>query len=83
MVQYFCVAEFCVGFENNYRSSNFYPLVVRYSYDRNFADFRELEDDAFHFGWVNVLAAGDVHVFPAIDDVIETILVSACGITSF
>ena len=40
----------------------------------------DLIEDVFDFGRIDVLAAEDAHVFPAIDDVVEAVLVDARGI---
>ena len=45
-----------------------------------FGDRGELMQHALDLGRIDVLAAGNVHVLPAVDDVVEAFLVDARGV---
>ena len=57
------------------RHADLAPLLVGDADDGGFRDGGELMQHALDFGRIDVLAAGNVHVLPAVDDVVEAVLV--------
>src|SRR4030095_10860374 len=68
------------GFYGDDRHADFAPLLAGHTDDRSFGDRGELMQNALDFGRIDVLAAGNVHVLPAVDDVVETFVVDARGV---
>ena len=62
------------------RHADFAPLLVRDADHSGFGNGVELMQHALDFGRIDVLAAGNVQVLPAIDDVVETLVVDARGV---
>jgi len=57
------------------------PLLAGNTDHRSFGDGDDLMQNILDLGRIDVFAAGDVQVLPAIDDVIETFFVNACGVS--
>jgi len=57
------------------------PLFIRDADDGGFGNRDELMQHALDLGRIDVLAAGYVHVLPAVDDVVEAVLVDPRGIS--
>jgi hypothetical protein len=56
-------------------------LLVRDADDGGLGHRSELMQHALDLGRIDVLAAGNVHVLPAVDDVVEAVFVDAGGVT--
>src|SRR5581483_12049366 len=57
------------------------PLRIGHTDYGGFRDGRDLMQNVLDLGRIDVLAAGDVHVLPAVDDVVEAFLIDAGRIT--
>src|SRR5713101_7836263 len=62
------------------RHANLAPLFAGNADDSGFGDRGDLVEHVLDLGRINVFAAGNVHVLPAIHDVIKTFLVDPRGI---
>src|SRR6185312_9462425 len=72
--------ERMAGLYGDDRHADLAPLLVGNADHGSFGDRRELMQHALDFGWIDVLTARDVHVLPAVDDVVEPFLIDARGI---
>src|SRR5205823_7055907 len=62
------------------RHAGFAPLLTGNADHGRFGNSVKLVKHVLDFGRIDVLAAGNVHVLPAIDDVVKTFLVDPRGI---
>ena len=72
--------ERMAGLDRHDRHADLTPLLVRDTDHGRFGDRRELMQHALDFGRIDVFAAGNVHVLPAVDDVVKTFLVDPRGV---
>ena len=68
------------GVEDDQSFNSFSPLFERHADDGAFIDFGERHDTGFDFGTVDVEAAGDDHVFFAVDDIEESVVIAIADI---
>src|SRR5215469_16485705 len=61
--------------------ADFAPLRIGHADYGGFGNGRDLMQRVLDLGRIDVLATGDVHVLPAVDDVVETVSVDARGIS--
>src|SRR4029078_309536 len=76
----FVCAERMAGLDRDDRHADFAPLLTGNANDGGLGHGGELMQHALDLGRIDVLAAGNVHVLPAVDDVIETFLVDPRGV---
>ena len=76
----FCRRQRVARLHGDDRHADLAPLLVGNADDGSFGDCRELMQHALDLGRIDVLAAGNVHVLPAVDDVVKTLIVDARGV---
>src|ERR1700737_605443 len=68
------------GYWDDVDSADLAPALIRHTDHRALADVRKLGDCCLDLGWINVLAARDVHVLLAIHDLVKAVFVHHRGI---
>ena len=66
----------CPALTRHQRAADLAPLLVRHADHGRLGDLGQLVDHVLHLGRVDVLAARDVHVLDAVDDVVVAVLVA-------
>ena len=69
------------GLDRHDCHADFAPLLVGDADDGGFGHGGKLVQHALDFGRIDVLAAGNVHVLPAVDDVVVAFLVDARSVS--